>query len=169
LLALSILVGTTSFPGLAGAQIVAFGASNVSGNGVEPDEAFPAQLEAMLRMKGYDVHVVNAGVSGDTSADMLRRFDDAIPPETKIVLLDTSGPISNNPHRGIDKAQGAADMAAIVAKLAARRIVVIRETANVIARRYRQKDGRHLSVEGHRLLAVRLMPEVMRALGPAPR
>ena len=156
--ALAIFASVASFANVAEAQIVAFGASNVSGHGVEPNDAFPAQLETMLRMKGYDVHVINAGVSGDTSADMLRRLDEAIPAETSIVLLDTSGPISNNPHRGIGKAQGAADMAAIAAKLEARRITIIRETANVVPRRYRQKDGRHLSTEGHRLLAARLLP-----------
>jgi acyl-CoA thioesterase-1 len=96
---------------------------------------------------------------------MLRRFDEAIPPGTKIVLLDTTGPIANNPYRGIGKARGADDMAAIAARLEARRITIIRETANVIPRRCRQKDGRHLTAEGHRRLAARLLPQVMQALG----
>ncbi len=163
--ALSILLGAATVPSLASAQIVAFGASNVSGSGVDPAEAFPAQLESMLRVKGYDVRVINAGVPGDTSADMLRRLDQAIPADTKIVLLDTTGPISTNADRGISRAQGAADMAAIERKLEARGILIIRETANAIPRRYRQRDGRHLSTEGHRLLAARLLPEVMGALG----
>jgi acyl-CoA thioesterase-1 len=161
-----VLVGA---PSVAKAQIVAFGASNVSGDGVALEDAFPAQLEAMLRAKGYDVHVANEGVGGDTSADMLRRLDNAVPPATRIVLLDTSGPISNNPHRGISREQGAAHMAAIAAKLEARHITIIRESANVIPRQYRQADGRHLSAEGHRLLATRLLPDVTRALGPPSR
>jgi hypothetical protein len=57
-------------------------------------------------------------------------------------------------------------MAAIAEKLKARSIVIIRETANTVPRRYRQQDGRHLTAEGHRLLAAQLLPEVVRALGP---
>jgi acyl-CoA thioesterase-1 len=47
----------------AQAQVVALGASNTAGKGIAPQEAYPAQLEAMLRAKGYNGHVVNAGLS----------------------------------------------------------------------------------------------------------
>ena len=59
----------------AAAQIVAFGASNTAGYGVGSDEAWPARLEAMLRSKGYQATVANAGISGDTTAGMLERLD----------------------------------------------------------------------------------------------
>jgi acyl-CoA thioesterase I len=45
---------------LAHAQVVALGASNTAGKGVAPQQAYPAQLEALLRSKGYDGRVVNA-------------------------------------------------------------------------------------------------------------
>jgi acyl-CoA thioesterase-1 len=154
--------------GAAQAQIVAIGASNVAGFGVAAEQAFPARLEAMLQEKGYRVSVANEGVNGETSSDMLDRLDRVVPSETRIVILDTSGPLANNPHEGIGSAQGRADMAAIRERLSARAITVIPETANIIARRYRQADGRHLSEEGHRLLAARLLPEVIRVLGPPP-
>jgi len=48
----------------AQAQVVALGASNTAGKGIAPQEAYPAQLEAMLRAKGYNGHVVNAGLAG---------------------------------------------------------------------------------------------------------
>jgi acyl-CoA thioesterase-1 len=153
----------------AQAQIVAIGASNVAGYGVEPDDAFPARLEALLKEKGYRVSVVNAGVNGETTADMLAHLAVSVPSGTTIVILDSSGPLANNPHEGIGKAQGVAEMAAVKGRLLARAINVIPETANVIARRYRQADGRHLSEEGHRLLAARLLPAVMHALGPPPQ
>lgn len=51
----------------ANAQIVALGASNVAGKGVDSSEAYPAQLERLLAARGYHVHVANAGVSGDTN------------------------------------------------------------------------------------------------------
>jgi acyl-CoA thioesterase I len=61
----------------AQAQVVALGASNTAGKGVAPQESYPAQLEAMLRAKGYSGHVVNAGLNGDTTAGMLARLDSA--------------------------------------------------------------------------------------------
>lgn len=48
-------------------HIVAFGDSGVYGKGVARNETYPAQLEAMLRQKGYDVTVTNDGVNGLTS------------------------------------------------------------------------------------------------------
>ena len=55
--------------------IVALGDSLTAGLGLTPDEAFPAVLEQTLRREGYDYRVVNAGVSGDTTAAGLRRVD----------------------------------------------------------------------------------------------
>jgi acyl-CoA thioesterase-1 len=46
--------------------VVALGASAIHGKGVLLGEAFPAQLEDMLRANGFDVQVINAGVDGDT-------------------------------------------------------------------------------------------------------
>ena len=71
-LLLAILV-LCAFVGRSPAQIVAFGASNVAGAGVESGQAWPAQLEALLREKGYNVNVINAGITGDTTTHMLER------------------------------------------------------------------------------------------------
>jgi acyl-CoA thioesterase I len=69
--------------------IVAFGDSLTAGFGLNPEEAYPALLEARLAEEGYDYRVVNAGVSGDTSAGGLRRIDWALKlgPEIVIVAL----------------------------------------------------------------------------------
>jgi hypothetical protein len=61
------------------ATIVTLGDSNTSGFGVGAEEAFPARLEAMLRRRGRAVHVVNAGVPGDTFGGMLGRVDSSVP------------------------------------------------------------------------------------------
>src|SRR3984957_14462808 len=82
--------------GRAHAQIVAFGASNISGWNVAASEAIPAQLQAMLRAKGYSVTVLNAGVYGNTTVDMRNRMNLDIPSGTTIVILDTSGELLNN-------------------------------------------------------------------------
>ena len=59
-------------------NIVAIGASNTSCRGVGSQVAYPAQLQALLRKKGIQANVINAGVLGDTTAGMLRRVGSAI-------------------------------------------------------------------------------------------
>ena len=75
----------------ANAQIVALGASSTAGYGVGASAAYPAQLEAILRARGRPMSVSNAGVSGDTTGGMLARLSGAVPPGTKIVILQIAG------------------------------------------------------------------------------
>jgi hypothetical protein len=70
-----LVLGLLGFAATAEAQIVALGASNTRGMGVAFEAAYPAQLEAMLRAKGYSGGVLNAGISGDTTTGMLTRLD----------------------------------------------------------------------------------------------
>jgi acyl-CoA thioesterase-1 len=67
--------------------IVVLGDSLTAGLGVAQEEAYPALLEARLRREGYDYRVVNAGVSGDTSAGGLRRVDWALRARPAIVIV----------------------------------------------------------------------------------
>ena len=69
--------------------IVALGDSLTAGLGVAADEAYPARLEARLAREVYTYRVVNAGVSGDTTAGGLRRVDWVLraKPEIAIVAL----------------------------------------------------------------------------------
>jgi acyl-CoA thioesterase-1 len=151
----------------AHAQVVAFGASNVAGRGVSPSEAFPAQLEAMLRAKGYSVSVRNAGISGDGTQQLLARFDSDIPANARVVILDVGGGLWNNRRLNVDPAQGPADIAIMKAKLTARHAKIIDLYSNRgMPAAFIQPDGIHLTPDGHRLLAARLLPLVMRALGP---
>src|SRR3974390_3901808 len=73
------------------AIIVALGASNTYGKGVSRAQAFPAQLEALLRASGHAARVVNAGINGDTTGGMLRRLDRAVPNGTTVVILQPGG------------------------------------------------------------------------------
>jgi len=73
------------------ATIVALGASNTYGKGVARNQAYPAQLEAMLRAKGSNVRVVNAGINGDTTEGMLGRLERAVPNGTRAVILQPGG------------------------------------------------------------------------------
>src|SRR5947209_17794716 len=56
-------------------EILVFGDSIAAGFGLPAGEAFPARLEAKLRADGLSVHVINAGGSGDTTAEGLARRD----------------------------------------------------------------------------------------------
>jgi acyl-CoA thioesterase-1 len=152
----------------AHAQIVAFGASNVAGKGVWPSQAWPAQLEAMLKAKGYNVQVKNAGKSGDTTSGMLHRLDFAIPSGTKIVILDMGGGYFNNlKTTAASQARGHADMEEIETKLKSRGIVVIPELAARMPVSLKQQDKIHLTPEGHRIFAEHLLPRVISALKSA--
>jgi acyl-CoA thioesterase I len=120
LLALALVVsGVLNMGGLEGPPegvIVAIGDSLTAGFGVARDEAYPARLEARLRRDGYRYRVVNAGVSGDTTAGGLRRVDWALRarPEIAIVALG-----ANDGLRGQNVAVMRANLAAILDRLRA--------------------------------------------------
>ena len=67
--------------------IVALGDSLTAGLGVARDEAYPALLEARLRRENLGYHVVNAGVSGDTSAGGRRRVDWVLRTKPEVVIV----------------------------------------------------------------------------------
>ena len=157
------LAATFGLAGAAHAQIVALGASNVAGKGVSSSEAFPAQLERMLAAKGYNAHVANAGVNGNTNADLLARLDQAVPAGTKVVLLGTLGGRYN--ARRLGQGDQNAEFASIMAKLRSRGIKIIPVGAGGVTRKHLLPDGVHLTAEGHAVVAARLLPSVMRALG----
>jgi len=163
-----LVVLSTAFCSCAHAQIVAFGASNISGWNVAASEAMPAQLQEMLHAKGYSVKVLNAGIYGNTTTDMRNRMDSDIPEGTTIVILDTSGGLFNNSLKGISREQGDADMAAITARLKARGIAILPVSAADLPAQYHQQDGVHLTPEGHKLVASQLLPKIVDILGPPP-
>lgn len=75
-------------PSTRAGTIVAFGDSLTAGLGVETEEAYPAQLERRLREEGFDYAVVNAGVSGETSAGGLRRVNWILKSHPTHVILE---------------------------------------------------------------------------------
>ena len=81
------LLLTLAGPAAAEPVIVALGDSLTAGLGVAPEEAYPARLTERLRREGYDYRVVNAGVSGDTSAGGLRRLDWVLRAKPEIVIV----------------------------------------------------------------------------------
>jgi acyl-CoA thioesterase-1 len=102
---LSLFAANDSFPETVAAsakadpiRIVAFGDSLTAGFGLEAGEAFPARLQVALRRAGYDVTVVNAGISGDTSSGGLARVSRWVPAGTDLVIVELG---ANDILRGV--------------------------------------------------------------------
>jgi acyl-CoA thioesterase-1 len=103
-------------------KLVAFGDSLTAGYLLKPDQSFPAQLSKALAAKGYAVDVTNAGVSGDTTAAGLERFEWAVPRETEAVILELG---ANDALRGQPPAEAKANMERIIVRLKERNIAVL--------------------------------------------
>ena len=164
---LFLLVACAIMTSPAGAQVVCLGASNTAGKGVPQQDAYPAQLETMLRARHYNGRVANAGVSGDTTWGMLNRLETAVPPGTQIVILQPGG----NDERHRVGSWRDANISQIVERLRSRRITVFMLENRVFGAIRQQgygSDGQHLTAEGYRLLAAQLLPEVAAALGLPP-
>jgi len=78
--------------------ILDFGDSVTAGYGLAPEQAFPARLQAALGQQGIEVRVINAGVSGDTTAGGLGRLDWALADKPDLVILALG---ANDALRGI--------------------------------------------------------------------
>jgi acyl-CoA thioesterase-1 len=81
------LAGTAHSQDASGRVIVALGDSLTAGYRVAQHEAWPALLEERLRAEGFSYRVVNAGVSGDTTAGGLRRVDWVLRSRPEIVIV----------------------------------------------------------------------------------
>ena len=102
--------------------IVAFGDSLTAGLGVPADQAYPALLAAKLKAEGYPYRVINAGVSGDTTAGGLRRLDWALRLAPEIVIVELG---INDALRGQDLATVRANLDQIVARFQASGVRVL--------------------------------------------
>jgi len=118
------LVSAAAQPGSAGrpVKIVALGDSLTAGLGLPADAVFPLRLQRALTKKGVAAEVVNAGVSGDTTADGLSRLDWSVPDDADAVILELG---ANDALRGLDPAQTRANLDGILRRLAARHIPVL--------------------------------------------
>jgi acyl-CoA thioesterase-1 len=87
LLAALLALLVVARPAAAEPVIVTLGDSLTAGFGLLPDEAYPVWLEQRLRREGYAYRVVNAGVSGDTTAGGLRRVDWVLRSRPSIVIV----------------------------------------------------------------------------------
>jgi acyl-CoA thioesterase-1 len=103
-------------------RIVAFGDSLTAGLGVSPDDAYPGQLARWLRERGLAYEVINAGVSGDTSAGGLRRVEWILKTQPRLVILELG---ANDGLRGQPLKETYENLKGIIEGLQAKGVIVV--------------------------------------------
>jgi acyl-CoA thioesterase-1 len=101
---------------------VAFGNSLTAGLGVAPDESYPAQLEKRLQENGFQYEVINAGVSGDTTAGGVRRTEWILKSQPTVVILELG---VNDGLRGLPLQQTYTNLHIIIERLKREGVIVI--------------------------------------------
>ncbi|MDQ7019799.1 MAG: arylesterase [Robiginitomaculum sp.] len=102
-------------------SLVILGDSLTAGFGLAPDEDFPHIIQGDFETQGRSVAILNAGVSGDTSAAGLARFDWAVGPDANGVLIALG---ANDMLNGLDPAQTRQNLVAMIEKAKARKLDV---------------------------------------------
>ena len=103
-------------------RIVAFGNSLTAGLGVPQDQSYPAHLQRALDAAGYAYRVVNAGVSGDTTAGGIRRVSWVLNSKPAIVILELGG---NDGLRGLSLHETQANLERIIQQLQQASVTVV--------------------------------------------
>jgi acyl-CoA thioesterase-1 len=116
----ALVISTTAFA--APIKILALGTSLTQGYGLPPGTEIPAVLQAELKKKGIDATVINAGVSGDTSAGGLSRLDWSLADRPNAAIVELG---SNDALRGIDPKSTERNLSAILAQLTVKHIPVL--------------------------------------------
>ncbi|HTO80711.1 MAG TPA: arylesterase [Methylomirabilota bacterium] len=120
-----LLLALLSAPSAMAAEplrILAFGDSLTAGFGLPDADGFVPQLQSALADKGITARVINAGVSGDTTAGGLARLDWALADDPQLVIVELG---ANDGLRGLDPKTTAANLDGILAKLEAQKRAVL--------------------------------------------
>ena len=122
---IAVFVGVLLISGAALAKsptLLALGDSLTAGYGLEANEAFPVKLEAALKAKYPDLHILNGGVSGDTAADGLARLDWALTADVTGLIVELG---ANDALRGLGVAQTEAALDEVISKAKAKNLPVL--------------------------------------------
>lgn len=109
-------------PVFAETTVLALGDSLTQGYGLPAEEGFVPQLTAWLAAQGTPATILNAGVSGDTTAGGLARLDWSLTPDVDAVIVNLGG---NDLLRGLDPGLSRANLEAILQAVAARKLPVL--------------------------------------------
>jgi acyl-CoA thioesterase-1 len=120
----TVLAGFALYPAAAQSPIrlLVLGDSLTAGFGLPPGQGFVPRLQAALRARGRSVRLLDAGVSGDTTAGGLARLDWALADAPQAAIVELGG---NDGLRGLPPAASRANLAGILDRLAARNIPVL--------------------------------------------
>jgi acyl-CoA thioesterase I len=182
LIAFWVTVASASFATTASMHIVAYGDSGVYGKGVARNETYPAQLQQMLRQKGYDVTVTNDGVNGRTSEDAAANVGNVGKADVVIVQVGV-----NDAKHGVPMGTIRKNIETVIEKLKANEaavLVVSYLSANVCdvasshgspcvmwgglpAAQYHVPGDpqNHFNAAGLRVMASRMLPALEKLLG----
>ncbi len=103
-------------------RIVVLGDSLTAGYGLNPENAFPARLQAALQDRQQQVRVFNAGVSGDTSMGGLSRLDWALADRPDLMIVELG---ANDALRGLNPQQTRQNLSSMLDKLQANKVQVL--------------------------------------------
>lgn len=103
-------------------RIVFLGDSLTAGLGLDPAQSFPSLIGQRLAAEGLEYEIVNAGVSGDTSAGGLRRVDWSLEGDVKVLVVALG---ANDGLRGLSPVELKRNLSAVLDRAAARGITVI--------------------------------------------
>jgi len=121
-LAAALLTLTSGPVRAAPVKILAFGTSLTQGYGLPPGTEYTTVLQEKLKAAGVDAKIINAGVSGDTSADGLSRLDWSLADKPQAAIVEMG---SNDALRGLAPAQTEKNLNAIITKLKAAHVAVL--------------------------------------------
>lgn len=116
MLLIIILTATPAFANSTTAEpvvVLVLGDSLAAGYGLEQGNEFPAQLGESLQLDGYAAKVINAGVSGDTSAGGLARLEWALTDQPEVMVLELG---ANDALRGLDPGQTHKNLESIITR-----------------------------------------------------
>ena len=91
--------------------VLFFGDSLTAGYGLDPAQAFPALIQAKITARGWDFQVINAGISGETTAGGLRRIDWVLQRPIAVLVLALG---ANDGLRGLPLAEAKRNLQAII-------------------------------------------------------
>lgn len=180
----AVALAALAFFSVEGAQaqtqsIVVIGDSNIAGKGVSPSEAYPAHLERVLRARGLDVTVKNAGINADTTTGVLARLNSDVPNGTAVAIISVG--INDYVFGGLSRPQISANQKEIVRRLRARGIETVLLLSGMKFQGSIAKDPRyhvepppangdynpknwHLNSAGYAKIAQQTAPQVIAAL-----
>lgn len=149
--------------------ILFLGTSLTAGYGLAPEQAYPARIQEKLDSAGFRYHVVNAGVSGETSAGGLRRIDWLLGRPIRVLVLELG---ANDALRGQDLGQTRRNLQAIIARTRrsqpdARIVIAGMEAPPNLGEDY-TREFRNLFVELARANGAALIPFLLEGVAAVP-